>query len=144
VKAIYYRIKQPQSVPMYDHIKDSYHVLIGEEMVEVPAVLFNKLFESIDLEQQEREESALKMSGIDPASLRVLLEFLSNPNSPEAKEIYNDMKEQIKTVKRIGLSRDLIHYAMKDLLIRGGLADSIEDFKRITNKIYDELESEGL
>jgi len=45
MESIYYRIKQPQSVPMYDRVTDSYHILIDDEMIELPKILFDKLFE---------------------------------------------------------------------------------------------------
>lgn len=50
MEGVYYRIRQPQSVPMYDRVTNSYHVLIDDEMIDVPKSLFEKMFEEVKSE----------------------------------------------------------------------------------------------
>jgi hypothetical protein len=129
---------------MYDHIKDSYHLLIGNEMVEVPSVLFKKLFEETIPEQRESaDDSFERMRTLSPEMMKLVLESLSGSNHPEAKRIYEETKAMVRTMKNMGVGRQLFHYSVGSILAQNGLASSIEDFKRLTDKIYDELEKES-
>lgn len=71
MEAVIYKPRQLGSVPMYDDVHKSFHVLIGEEMVEIPEDLFHKLYR----ESKPMDLSALYESDAADLSLEEVVEY---------------------------------------------------------------------
>lgn len=129
IESVYYVIKRPQSIPMYDRITNSYQVLIDDEMVSVPKNLFDKLFTTIDAEQAEVEKQYL-FNDID-----------SVINGGERKqEFINNMKDIIRSSRRI-VSKDMMLAFLKQQLFKMGYPETPEAIL-VIEEIYAELEEE--
>ena len=131
METVYYEIKAPRSVPMYDEIKDSYHMLIDDEMVEIPAKLFNKLFTKSDAKnvKLDSEQNIVK-------SVLERMDINTDSN-------YKEYKDLIKFLKKTGITKPLYKMSL-EVIFQNDSRELINKHIAITDKIFDELEKEDL
>jgi len=138
MRGIRYKFRKIQSVPMYDQIMDSYHLLIDDEMVEVPSKLFHKLFEEIKHEDDPFE----KLQVYDGRMVKRFIDAIKSQSGPEYKQIYQECKDACRIAIKQGADKEIFKKATSTILMMSNMEDSVPAFEELIDKIYGELEDE--
>ena len=126
MESIKYVFKEIKSVPIYNADKDSYDVLIEDELVEIPAELFFKLF------KEHKKDKKTKNSDL----LTIKYDFSSKSKSDD---IIEDVRDSIKFLKKMNIPKNLIMTSIKETIGTGkDLKDFYSKFEDMIDKVYED------
>ena len=139
MEATKYVFRDIQSIPMYDKIMDSYHVLIDNEMVEIPSELFHKMFR----ESTPEDDPTIGMRMLDGGMIAQFIEAIKNEEGELGHEMYEHCKDTCRIALREGVDKTIFKLATNSLLKLYDQPESIPKFEELIDKIFGELESEN-
>ncbi len=139
MQAVKYGFRKVKSVPMYDQIMDSFHVLIDDELVEIPAKLFHKMFKPIEEEDNPFES----VQALDRQTMTKIIDAVKNQEGEMGKEVYELCKQSCKVAIEQGLDKNIFKLAIRSLLVRYNMQENASEFETLIDKIYNEIENEN-
>jgi hypothetical protein len=117
---------------------DTFHVLIDDEMVEIPSKLFHKFFKEVD----ENTDPFEKMQVLDGRMISYFIEAIKDQRGEMGEETYKQCKQACKTAKRQGIDSFMFKMATESILKLYNMSESIPPFNDLIDKIYKEIENE--
>ena len=126
MESIKYVFKEIKSVPIYNADKDSYDVLIEDELVEIPTELFFKLF--------KEHKKGKKTKNSDLLTIKYDISSKS-----KFDDIIEDVRDSIKFLKKMNVPKNLIMTSIKETVGTGkDLKDLYSKFEDMIDKIYED------